>query len=99
MMPEWYEEVEAEVIPADAEVKAMRSERPARTTPREQLALRVAECRKTWGMSQRQLAEKAGTTQRVISLLEAGKYNPSLQMMESIAAALGMRLEVRLRSK
>lgn len=53
--------------------------------------------REKWGWSQRRLAEKAETTQRVIAEIEMGKYNPTLEIAERIAGAFGMRLEVRFR--
>lgn len=55
--------------------------------------------RETWNWTQRKLAEKAGTTQRVIAEIELGKYNPTLEMAERIAGAFGMRLEVAFRPK
>jgi HTH-type transcriptional regulator/antitoxin HipB len=66
-------------------------------TPEERLAHEIREWRKTWGMSQAWLAGKASTTQRVISLLEAGKYNPTLELLERLAMAMDMRLDVAFR--
>jgi ribosome-binding protein aMBF1 (putative translation factor) len=49
------------------------------------------------GMTQKQLAEAAGTTQQVISQLEDADYQGhSLSMLRRIAAALGRRVEIRL---
>lgn len=66
-------------------------------TPEERLAHEIRSWRRTGGMSQACLAGKAGTTQRVISLLEAGKYNPTLELLERLAGAMNLRLEVAFR--
>lgn len=63
----------------------------------ERLAREIKFWRRSWRISQRLLAERAGTTQRVISLIEAEKYNPSLELLERLAAAMEMRLELALR--
>ena len=48
------------------------------------------------GLTQRQLAKRIGTTASVISRLEDSDYDGhSLAMLEKIANALDMRLEVR----
>jgi HTH-type transcriptional regulator / antitoxin HipB len=66
---------------------------------RQRLAEDLKRWRKTWGLSQRWLAERASTSQQVISLLEAGRYNPSVGLLERLAAAMDMRLEVTWRPK
>lgn len=63
-------------------------------TPEERLAQQIRDWRATWGMSQRWLAEKAGTTQRVISLLEGGKYNPTLALLERLAEAMNLQIQI-----
>lgn len=63
------------------------------------MAFGIKRYRETWGVSQRQLAERAGTSQRVVSLLEAGKYNPSLRLLERLAAAMELRLDVAFHSR
>ncbi len=44
------------------------------------------------GMSQTELAEKAGVTRQTIGLIEAGDFNPSLNLCISICVALGVTL-------
>ena len=39
-------------------------------------------------LSQEQLADKIGVTRQTISMIEAGKFNPSLQLCISICRAL-----------
>ncbi len=49
-------------------------------------------------LSQRDLAKKAHTTQAVISRIESLTLNPSVQLLEKIAAALDKRLTITLSS-
>ena len=44
------------------------------------------------GMSQTELAEKDGVTRQTIGLIEAGDFNPSLNLCISICVALGVTL-------
>ncbi len=51
---------------------------------------RVRELRRRKGISQVELAEKLGVTQRGISYYENETDNPSMEVVEKIAAALGV---------
>ncbi len=44
-------------------------------------------------LSQEQLADKVGVTRQTIGMIEAGKFNPSLQLCLSICRALGKTLD------
>ena len=55
----------------------------------------VHELREARGLSQRELAERMGTTQSVVGRLEAGGSRPTIVTLERVAHALGLRLEVR----
>ena len=44
------------------------------------------------GMSQTELAEKAGVKRQTIGLIEAGDFNPSLNLCIAICVALGVTL-------
>jgi DNA-binding XRE family transcriptional regulator len=48
------------------------------------------------GMTQKDIALKAGTTQSAIARFESGKSNPTLDFMQRVSKAVGARLEVRL---
>ena len=48
------------------------------------------------GLSQRTLAQKAKTTQAVVSRIENMSAKPSIGILERLAWALGKRLEVNL---
>jgi transcriptional regulator with XRE-family HTH domain len=56
----------------------------------------VKEARKRAGLTQAQLAERAGTTQSVISRLERGATTPSMETISGLVRACGFDLEVRL---
>ena len=44
------------------------------------------------GMSQTELAKKAGVTRQTIGLIEAGYFNPSIKLCIDICKALGVTL-------
>lgn len=50
-------------------------------------------------MSQQELAEKAKLTQSIISELENGDYNPSLEVLQKIAIALDIDYELLTKRK
>src|SRR5271155_538403 len=52
--------------------------------------------REELGLSQRQLAERAGMTQPGIARFEAGGTTPTLPLLERLASALGLTLNVSL---
>lgn len=53
---------------------------------------RLKRIRLEQGLSQNQLAGKAGVVRSAVSMLEAGHRNPSLAMCHALAAALGVSL-------
>jgi HTH-type transcriptional regulator / antitoxin HipB len=59
-----------------------------------QIGERVRAVREAHGLSQRELAERVGSTQPAIARLEAGGVNPSLATLERIAAALESALVI-----
>lgn len=48
------------------------------------------------GLTQKELAEKAGTKQSAISRLESGDYNPSFDFLQKIAKALEAKLTISI---
>ncbi len=56
-----------------------------------ELAIQIAKEREKAGLSQKDLAAKLKTTQSVISRIENGKQNISLDMLQKIANALGKK--------
>ncbi len=60
------------------------------------LARRVRALREKRGLTQTELAERAGTGQAAIARIESGKAVPKLDLLARIATALGAKLDVRL---
>ena len=56
-------------------------------------AQKLQKKRKDAGFSQEQLAETVGVTRQTIGMIEAGKFNPSLQLCIGICRALGKTLD------
>lgn len=52
----------------------------------------IKDIRNGHGLTQKQLAERVGVNRETIANLESGKYNPSLEVADRIAAALGCHL-------
>ena len=82
------------------EIKAQRPHTPARRRGYEKagrtirLAIEIRTLREKRGLSQRELAERLGTTQSAIARLEAGNVSPSLPTLDKVAAALGVELVI-----
>ena len=57
----------------------------------------VIEKRIQRGMTQKELAKHAHTTQSAIARLESGTYNPSIAFLTKISKALGTSLTVSFR--
>ncbi len=54
---------------------------------------KIKEFRAQLGMTQDELAQKAGVRRETIVFLEQGKYNPSLQLAADVAKALKTTIE------
>jgi len=65
--------------------------------PEFQVAREVIRLRLQRGLSQEELAQRAGTGQPNISRLERGTINPSLHFLRRVAAALGAEVEIRFK--
>ena len=65
-----------------------------------ELAYEVIELRKQHNMTQKELAEKAGTSQPAIARLESGRYqNMSLSFLRKIGKALDAQPEIHLKAR
>lgn len=61
---------------------------------RVRLGERIALLRKSKGMTQEQLAEAAGLHRPHICKIEAGKYATTIDVLQAIAEALGMTVDI-----
>ena len=69
-----------------------------RLAPFEALARLVIKHRAALGLSQEQLAERMGTSHSAISRLESGRHKTSVETLQRVADALGLRLVVGFES-
>ncbi len=56
----------------------------------------VREARRRAGLTQRELAERAGTTQSAVARLESGRTSPSFDQVLRLVKLCGFRLDVAL---
>ena len=59
----------------------------------------IQQARRQAGLTQRQLADRAGTSQPAIARLEQGRASPTIATLERLAAAAGFTLRVSLAPK
>jgi ribosome-binding protein aMBF1 (putative translation factor) len=65
--------------------------------PQYELIEQIIVARTKQGITQEELAKRAGTKQSNISRFEGGNYNPSLEFMQKLAQGLGKELHITLR--
>jgi len=77
-------------------VREQRAKSPefAAEWDKRQLARRIRDLREAQHLTQAQLASRAHTTQSAIARLESGQVVPKLDLLQKIAAAMGLRLSV-----
>lgn len=68
----------------------------ARLDPFEAIARQVILRRGELGLTQKELAERVGTSHSAISRLESGQHRASIATLERVSEALGLRLVVSL---
>jgi transcriptional regulator with XRE-family HTH domain len=66
---------------------------------RREVGMFVLEKRMELGLSQRELAERVGTSQNRIYLIENGETNPTLDTLQKLADILGFDLVIRHRDR
>ncbi len=59
----------------------------------------ILEARVKKDITQKTLAERMGTKQSVISRLESGNANPSIAVLQKLAKALNLHLEIKFISR
>ena len=61
---------------------------------REIIGARIAELRKSLGMTQDDLAAKCGLQRTSVSKIERGRFSVSVDMLSRICGALGAKIEL-----
>lgn len=61
---------------------------------RERIGHRITVLRKAAGMTQDELADRAGLQRTHVGRIEAGKYSVTIDSVQSIAEALGMTVDI-----
>jgi len=64
--------------------------------PKYALISAMLDARNKKGMTQSEIARRAGTTQSAIARFETGRTNPTLEFASRLSRALGAKLEIRL---
>jgi ribosome-binding protein aMBF1 (putative translation factor) len=64
--------------------------------PKYALISAMLDARNKKGMTQAEIARRAGTTQSAIARFESGRTNPTLDFATRLSHALGAKLEIRL---
>jgi DNA-binding XRE family transcriptional regulator len=64
--------------------------------PKYALISAMLDARNKKGMTQAEIAHRAGTTQSAIARFESGRTNPTLDFATRLSHALGAKLEIRL---
>ena len=59
----------------------------------EELALRLQQLRQMHGLSQRELAKRAGVTNSSVSMIEQGRVSPSISSLEKLLQAIPISLK------
>ena len=69
---------------------------PSAIKARQSIASELKAARRGMGLTQQNLAERAGTKKSNISRMESGKYNPSLDFLVKVADSLGKSIDIHL---
>lgn len=64
--------------------------------PKYALITAMLDARNKKGMTQAEIARRAGTTQSAIARFESGRTNPTLDFATRLSSAVGAKLEIRL---
>lgn len=84
-----YKKLKQEIL-KDKETKKAYNE----LGPEFKLIEMIIERRVKQGLTQAELAEKINTKQSAISRFEKGNYNPTINFLNNIASALGIKLKI-----
>lgn len=66
---------------------------------RQSLVRQYAYIRKMKGLTQAEVAERAGISRTNVTRFESGEYNPTLEMLVKLAAAMDLDISITLNQK
>lgn len=92
-MDDW-DKLKAELLEDPATREAYEARRPAY-----EIATKLIQVRHGLGMSQRQLAAKAGMTQPEIARLESGHVQPTWETISRVLGAVGAEIDIKVRNR
>lgn len=92
-MDDW-DKLKAELLDDPATAAAYDARRPAY-----ELASKLVEMRTRLGLSQRQLASKAGMTQPEIARLESAAIQPTWETLSRVLGAVGAEVAIKVRDE
>lgn len=92
-MDDW-DRLEEELLEDPETRAAFEKQRPAF-----ELASKLIELRTILGLTQRELAKRAGMTQPEIARLESGTIEPTWETLNRVLAAVGASVEIRTRNE
>ena len=64
--------------------------------PEYQVIRAIIKARQESGLTQAELAERAGTKQSNIARLESGRANPTIEFLQKVAGAMGRKIAVSI---
>ena len=64
------------------------------SAPQREFRASLIEARLRAGLTQAQLADRLGTTQSAVARMEAGRWHPSVAMLERVADALNVEVTI-----
>ena len=65
--------------------------------PKYDIIRAILDARNKKGMTQADIARRAGTTQSAIARFESGRSNPTLDFASRLSSAVGAKLEIRIK--
>lgn len=73
------------------------SEEYEKLRPRYEIISQIIEARTSQNITQAELAKRIGTQKSNISRLESGNYNPTIDFLNKVCAALGKKLTINIK--
>ena len=92
-MDDW-DKLKSELLDDPATAAAYEARRPAY-----ELASKLVEMRTRLGLSQRQLASRAGMTQPEIARLESAAIQPTWETLSRVLGAVGAEVDIKVRDE